>query len=398
LGSGFRDRAFQLANPLCGSESYGNHYQPQEQISNMDAQESHGGSVSERSGHKRRAITYGQLACKPCRLRKVRCSFETPCQVCRDRGHAHLCIYGPPRKRIDIESITQHAESLASKESTVAARRDLARLIAQVEHLAEKLHAVARALAPLSASDTAQQGTHRSRELPDSPPEQPGPSSSRGALRGDNVYGETLGFGTQPPAPEIHATNPVTGESVYLGSNSVPAMVLALGKANPSAAVQGLLDKSTLPIFTLDNEDLTYPFVDLWGLPHGSIARIEKLCALLPSSSDCLLYVRQYRDVAHVLFPAIVDMPQFEAEVSRFLMVRSAVMPESTHDQFTEKGVYGMSLHWLGLLFAALASGYQCSTMPRRERQLTSQVYGTSCQHGPSSRFMADDVPSLLRL
>jgi len=38
--------------------------------------------------------------------------------------------------------------------------------------------------------------------------------------------------------------------------------------------------------------------------------------------------------------------------------------------------VYGMSIQWLGLLFAAFASGTQFSTRPKKERDPVSQVYG----------------------
>lgn len=37
--------------------------------------------------------------------------------------------------------------------------------------------------------------------------------------------------------------------------------------------------------------------------------------------------------------------------------------------------VYGKSLSWLGLLFATLGSGIQSSELPRKERQMKSQVY-----------------------
>jgi hypothetical protein len=47
--------------------------------------------------------------------------------------------------------------------------------------------------------------------------------------------------------------------------------------------MRDLLGKSILPFFGLDNQRTTYPFVDLWGLPHGSSSRIDELCRLLPA-------------------------------------------------------------------------------------------------------------------
>lgn len=163
---------------------------------------------------------------------------------------------------------------------------------------------------------------------------------------------------------------------MYLGGNSVPAMVVALGKTGESDTIQGLLDRSILPIFALENESTMYPFVDLWGLPHASIERIKRLCGLLPSNPDTLEFFRHYRDSAHVLYPGIVNIRRFESEIMNFLAARAAHQAGGGGTAPTEKDVYGKSLHWLGLLFACLASGCQCSSLPKKERQLTSQVFG----------------------
>jgi hypothetical protein len=173
----------------------------------------------------------------------------------------------------------------------------------------------------------------------------------------------------------LHTSNAMTGEPVHLGGNSVPAMVLALGSGNREDDVQGLLGKSILPIFGLDNESATYPFVDLWGLPHGSYARLEGLCKLLPSNADCLQYFKQYRDTAYILFPAVVDIHQFETDLTHFLIRRGDANNSGRQITLTVQDIYGKSLHWVGLMFATLASGYQCSSVSRKERQLTCQVY-----------------------
>lgn len=173
----------------------------------------------------------------------------------------------------------------------------------------------------------------------------------------------------------LHTSNAMTGEPVHLGGNSVPAMVLALGSGKREDDVQGLLGKSILPIFGLDNESATYPFVDLWGLPHGSYARLEGLCKLLPSNADCLQYFKQYRDTAYILFPAVVDIHQFETDLTHFLIRRGDANNSGRQITLTVQDIYGKSLHWVGLMFATLASGYQCSSVSRKERQLTCQVY-----------------------
>lgn len=45
-------------------------------------------------------------------------------------------------------------------------------------------------------------------------------------------------------------------------------------------------------------------------------------------------------------------------------------------DSDPTQGAFGVSLAYLGLLFAVLASGCQSSDLPAKERELTSQVYG----------------------
>jgi len=232
-------------------------------------------------------------------------------------------------------------------------------LVAKIDRLDEGLQAVRKELARRPAASTTTRAFVGSEDSP--------------------MFDDADADNVADIVQDVHTVHPITGEPVFLGVNSVPAMAMALTQqsaANDSAMVRELLDKSILPIFTLENESTTYPFVDLWGLPHASPVRIEKLCAMLPSDSDCLLYIRQYRDTAHVLFPGIVNMSQFEAELTRFIMTRTAQSADPNRPPLTEQDVYGKSLHWLGLLFACLASGYQCSNLSRRERQLTSQIYG----------------------
>lgn len=45
---------------------------------------------------------------------------------------------------------------------------------------------------------------------------------------------------------------------------------------------------------------------------------------------------------------------------------------------------FGVTIAYMGLLFAVLASGCQSSDLPGKERELTSQVYGNQ----PQSSFL----------
>ena len=161
-----------------------------------------------------------------------------------------------------------------------------------------------------------------------------------------------------------------------MGAGSIPAMFYAMQMDQDGSEqnkVQDMLSKTVLPLFGLDNESATYPFVDLWGLPHGSRVRAQELAKALPSDNQMWHFFRCYRDMGYVIYAGIASPDRFESQMTEFLMDRSTFM--ASDDAVTEQSIYGKSLNWLALLFAILACGAQCSGMPRKERELTSQVY-----------------------
>lgn len=191
---------------------------------------------------------------------------------------------------------------------------------------------------------------------------------------------------TEAPMPnsshtDVHGlhTKNEAGEIVHFGGGSLPAMLYALGQGKEKNVkekreLQELMGKSMLPLFGLDNESATYPFVDLWGLPHGSRQRAQELARALPNDAQMLQLFRYYRDLGFVVYPGIADPHVFEDDLNSFLNNRAAVVGPN-NDGVSEEAVYGKSYHWMGVLFAVLGSGAQCSPMPRKERELTSQVY-----------------------
>jgi hypothetical protein len=172
----------------------------------------------------------------------------------------------------------------------------------------------------------------------------------------------------------VHTHNDYTGQTIHIGPSSVPALVMALGKGdNQWSGMQDVMGKkSMLPIFGLDNETATYPFVDLWGLPHGSIQRARELANAFPNDAECLSFFRCYRETAHVVYPAVGDIETIESDLLLFLINRASSQGSSG---ISDEQIYGKDFRWIGLVFAILASGCQCSTLPRKERELTSQVY-----------------------
>lgn len=297
---------------------------------------------------KRRARP--QKVCRPCRLRKVKCSYELPCQTCIERGHPELCQYmaDPPVKRVAVESSMSRGDD---GEQFTPSREEwdtLQNRLANIESLLLEVKDRAVATAHTRRSDLS-----RSNET------------------------DEEGSVSDPGNPAILARRAFSNNAVYLGGNSVPAMVTALAtEQNSDIEVQSLLSRSVLPIFGLDNDSATYPFVDLWGIPHGSFQRIELLLKLLPGTDgECIRFFKLYRDTPHVIFPGVVDIAEFESDLLDFLRMRSTTALTIGAGPLAAQTVYGKSLSWLGLLFATLGSGIQSSELPRKERQMKSQVY-----------------------
>lgn len=188
---------------------------------------------------------------------------------------------------------------------------------------------------------------------------------------------EASDLGGLSPIAGIHATTGFSGQTVYLGSNSFPALAASISKDKDiGGPIRELFAKDVLPLFGLDNESATYPLVDLWGLPPGSLSRVRKLSKAFPSDADCWIFLKSYKETSHVLFPAVEHLDDLESELLQFLLARRAAQDvDEEGSTITEHTIFGKDLCWVGLLFAILASGSQCSSIPRGERELTSKVY-----------------------
>lgn len=85
-----------------------------------------------------------------------------------------------------------------------------------------------------------------------------------------------------------------------------------------------------------------------------------------------------YRDVACTIYPVVPDAAEFERELD--YMLRNRAELEMNNFQPDQTNPLGVSLSYLALVFAVLASGAQCTDLPAKERELTSQVY-TCCSY-----------------
>jgi len=83
-----------------------------------------------------------------------------------------------------------------------------------------------------------------------------------------------------------------------------------------------------------------------------------------------------YRDVACTIYPVVTNTTVFEETLNVLLINRANFGGDENMINFDKP--FGVSVSWLALLFAVLASGAQSTNRPAKERELTSQVYSTS--------------------
>ena len=77
--------------------------------------------------------------------------------------------------------------------------------------------------------------------------------------------------------------------------------------------------------------------------------------------------------MACTIYPVVPEPDRFEETLDFMLANRAKVQHENL--QLDQTKPLGISLPYLALVFAVLASGAQCSGIRAKERELTSQVY-----------------------
>lgn len=101
-----------------------------------------------------------------------------------------------------------------------------------------------------------------------------------------------------------------------------------------------------------------------------------------------------YRDIAGTIYPVLEDLDRFEANLNHLLRNRASDGGVYRADSDQEQRPFGISLAFMGLLFAVLASGCQSSDLPSKERELTSQVYGKLQKIRARKRRFANRIQS----
>ncbi|OOG00042.1 hypothetical protein ASPCADRAFT_203929 [Aspergillus carbonarius ITEM 5010] len=325
-------------------------------------------------------------ACYPCHARKVKCDRNLPCDGCVKRDHADLCSYErPSKKRVTTGPLPQPyrdgsivgsqpagAENLGFtaeapvrlKQEPGVSRPSVTGNGGRVSIAREEWDNVRTRLKEMEQTiNTLRVGLEKADE---------GPAST---LETGSVQSGDASNRSKAASPEregIHAPNTFGEGTVHLGSRSVLAYIL--NNKSGSDQLQALLEGGILPKLGLDNESATYPFVDLWSSDMSTFD-ISAVCSALPSDQQCQEFFYYYRDIAGAIYPVLEDVPQFEANLNLMLRNRTSMGGTYRADADQAQKPFGVTIAYMGLLFAVLASGCQSSDLPGKERELTSQVY-----------------------
>lgn len=290
-------------------------------------------------------------ACYACHRRKVKCDRGLPCDSCVKRDHPELCSYERPTKKRRIALTAAATLRSENREgSTEALSTNSGPNITVPKEQWEKIN---RELSQLRAQ------THIKEEKEDA-------ASPMGDVQ----------IASGVPSEEgdregVHAPSNQMG-TMHLGSRSVLAYMIGNRSKSAQDAASSLLEDNILPNLGLDNETTTYPFVDLWST-DSSMQDVNGLIRALPEDGLCREFWLTYRDIPCTIYPVVPDTGAFDQTLAYLLHNRAEIM--RTGADIDPNRPYGVSLPWLALLFAVLASGSQSTGRPAKERELTSQVY-----------------------
>ncbi|KAI9035086.1 putative C6 transcription factor [Aspergillus affinis] len=338
-------------------------------------------------------------ACYPCHARKVKCDRNLPCDGCVKRDHADICSYErPSKKRIMTGSSVPPPAATTYSDSPVGgttpggvpehmgmpAQPEGGVRLKQEPGTTRPVPSVPLPLGPSGRVSVAREEWDnvrtRLKEM-----EQTISNLRVGLERAEEGQASSLETGSvqsgdastrskaaSPEREGIHAANTLGEGTVHLGSRSVLAYIL--NNKSGSDQLQALLEGGILPKLGLDNESATYPFVDLWSSDMSTFD-ISAVCSALPGDQQCKEFFFFYRDIAGAIYPVIEDTALFEMNLNLMLQNRASIGGTYRADDDQAQKPFGVSIAFLGLSFAVLASGCQSSDLPGKERELTSQVY-----------------------
>ncbi|KAK5941180.1 hypothetical protein PMZ80_006457 [Knufia obscura] len=288
-------------------------------------------------------------ACYACHRRKVKCDRNLPCDSCVKRDHPELCSYERPTKRRRITLNTPQAQTEGSHLEPERIVNSGPNITVPKEQW-ERLNAELRQLRSNTKEEKDDGASTTAEEQ----------SASGLVSRSDEADREG-----------VHAPSNQMG-TMHLGSRSVLAYMIGNRTKSTQDVAMSLLEENILPNLGLDNETTTYPFVDLWST-DSSMQDVSSLLKALPEDSLCREFWLTYRDIPCIIYPVVPDKQAFDQTLNYLLQQRAHMT--RTGAEIDPNRPYGISLPWLALLFAVLASGSQSTGRLAKERELTSQVY-----------------------
>ncbi|KAJ5837067.1 Transcription factor [Penicillium robsamsonii] len=323
-------------------------------------------------------------ACYPCHARKVKCDRNLPCDGCVKRDHADLCSYERPSKKRSQafhESAAPSAPTPPIPEYSTSYAYDETPAEVKHEPTSSRPHIPAAGGGRVSiAREEWDNVRSRLQEMESTISSlrvgleraEDGLPASRDTASAQSPEATSRSKCASPEREGIHAANTLGKGTVHLGSRSVLAYIL--NNQSGSDQLQALLEGGILPKLGLDNESATYPFVDLWSSDMSTFD-ITAVCSALPSDQQCRELFYYYRDISGAIYPVLEDIFEFENTLELLLATRTSLGGEYMADADEAQKPFGVSIAYLGLLFAILASGCQSSDYGSKERELTSQVY-----------------------
>ncbi|KAL4785482.1 hypothetical protein BJX76DRAFT_346985 [Aspergillus varians] len=326
--------------------------------------------------------------CHQCRASKVRCDRDVPCSNCVKRGFD--CTYGRPpptplvapgpsiasenfavptavgnipQIHLSSTNSTSNQDALYPTDSGLDDPSSDMVSISPIEwdELNTKMHEMAEVLASMKSIVQAHSQPPRPRKLTDPHPDvsEVGPPPSR---HNGSIYGSTT----------------LKTGSVHIGNRSALHDILDKSKSSAGPA-QALPRDDLLGELALENDNSGYPFVDLWSSDPLTF-NIGGVCSVLPDDDQCLKLFSYYKNIAAVLYPVLSDIDQFENDMKQLLEGRQRAGGVYEPDRNGLLNPFGMSIAFLSLCFAVLASGCQISDLPGIQREMTSWIY-VSCSY-----------------
>lgn len=197
-----------------------------------------------------------------------------------ERNHADICTFNPPSKRQNTSNgQTANADDHLDDTNALPAmieKDDWDRFCSKLSNIERNLADLRQDLRRVVTGASGSAATDD--------------DGSTQHVKQERIVGDAAGP-TYIRAMEINEQDRLTGENIHLGGASVPALVMALGKGGKQRrAIADMFNQDLLPIFGLDNETATYPFISLWG-HQGAQARVNELCKALPNDAEALEYV-----------------------------------------------------------------------------------------------------------